>query len=148
MFKNIQQLWVLPLILSIFISLNFFWSKPLIPGFDSPFYLTEIRNFSKTFPNPLTYQYLDRYLTIAFPSIISKLFGFDPVTSYRIAISLVYVSIAHALFILMKNLTKRESIAAVLSTSIVISPLMLTYSSMLFANFTGFLILPINRCLS
>jgi hypothetical protein len=141
MIKNIQQFWIIPVLLSIFISLNFFWSKPLVPGFDSPFYLTEIRDFSKAFPNPLTYQHLDRYLTIAFPSVLSQVFGFDPVTSYRITISLIYVLLAYAVFVLMKNITKRDSVAALLSASVVISPLMLTYSSMLFANFSGFLIL-------
>lgn len=132
---------VLPLLLSIIISLNFFWSKPLVPGFDTPFYLTEIRSFSQGFPNPFTYPYLDRYLTIAFPGILSGIFGFDPITSYRIAITIIYGAIAYVLFRLFKNLTQKDSTAAVLSSALVVSPFLLTYSSMLFANFTGFLVM-------
>jgi len=134
-------LFLLPLIFSIDISLNFFWSKSLVPGFDTPFYLTQIRLFSHGFPNPLTYPYLDRYLTIAFPGILSSVFGFDPITSYRIAISTIYIAIATVLFRLFKNLTQKNSTAAVLSSALVVSPFLLTYSSMLFANFTGFLIM-------
>lgn len=133
--------WVFPIFLSLFVSLNFFWSKPLVPGFDTPFYLTEIRTFSYGFPNPLTYPYLDRYLTIAFPGILSGIFGFDPVTSYRIAITAIYGAIAFVLFRLFKNLTQKDSAAAVLSSALVVSPFLLNYSSMLFANFTGFLIM-------
>ena len=132
--------WILPVILSIFISLNFFWSKPLVPGFDAPFYLTEIKTFSIHFPNPLTYPYLDRYLTMAFPTILSKIFGFDPVTSYRLAISVVYATISFVLFMLFRNITKKSSTATILSSAIVISPFLINYS-LLFANFTAFLIL-------
>lgn len=133
--------WVLSILLSIFVSINFFWSKPLVPGFDTPFYLSEIRSFSRGFPNPLTYQYLDRYLAIAFPGILSGIFGIDPVTSYRIAISTIYVALAFILFRLFKNLTQKDFTATVLSSALVVSPFMLTYSSMLFANFTGFLVM-------
>lgn len=111
-----------------------------MPGFDAPFYLTEIRSFSSAFPNPLTYPYLDRYLTLAFPGFLSKFFGLDPVTAYRLAIGAVYAAISFVLFILFKNLTRKDSVAVILSSSMVISPFLLNYS-LLFANFTGFLIL-------
>jgi hypothetical protein len=132
--------WILPVILSIFLSLNFFWSKPLVPGFDAPFYLTEIKTFSIHFPNPLTYPYLDRYLTMVFPAILSIVFGLDPVASYRIAISVIYAAISFALFAIFKNITKKDSQAMVLVSAIVISPFLINYS-LLFANFTAFLIL-------
>lgn len=132
---------ILTLLLSIVVSLNFFWSKPLVPGFDTPFYLTEIRSFSKMIPNPLTYPYLDRYLTIAFPGLLTKVFNFDPVTSYRIAITLVYAAISYFLYRLFRHLTGDTWAAVSFSGSLVISPFFLTYSTMLFANFTGFLIL-------
>ncbi|HCC08713.1 TPA: hypothetical protein DEP81_01890 [Candidatus Woesebacteria bacterium] len=134
-------LWVFPLLIAILVSLNLFWSKPLVPGFDTPFYLSEIRSFSYGFPNPLTYPYLDRYLTIAFPGTLSGVFGFDPVTSYRIAVTAIYVALAFVLFRLFKNLTQKDSAAAVLISALVISPFLLTYSSMLFANLTGFLVM-------
>ena len=127
--------------LSILVVVNFFWSKPLVPGFDTPFYLTEIRSFSKAFPNPLTYPYLDRYLTIAFPGLLSKVFHIDPVNSYRISISIIYVAISLVLFKLFKNITKKSSTASILSSALVVSPFLLTYSTTLFANFTGFLVL-------
>lgn len=138
-FKRI--IWIFPLLLAFFISLNFFWSKQFIPGFDTPFYLTEIRSFSRAIPNPLTYPYLDRYLTIAFPGLLSKLFGLDPVISYRVAITTMYLVISLVLFKLFKNITKRDSLAAVLSSALVVSPFLITYSTMLFANFAGFLVL-------
>lgn len=128
------------MLLSIFLSLNFFWSKPLVPGFDAPFYLTEIKTFSFGFPTPLTYPNLDRYLTIAFPAVLSKVFNFNPVTSYRLAISVIYAAISFALFFLFKNITKKNSIAVILSSAIIISPFLINYS-LLLANFTAFLIL-------
>ena len=130
---------LLPVVLSLLLSLNSFWSRPLVPGFDAPFYLTEIRIFSQNFPNPLTYQYVDRYLTIAFPGLLSKIFGTDPVSSYRIAITAVYIGIAVSLFYLFINLTKKNSLAMVLSSTILISPLLLNYT-LLYANFTAFLV--------
>lgn len=136
-----KYLYLLPsIILSLLLSLNTFWSKPLVPGFDAPFYLTEIRNFSQNFPNPLTYRYLDRYLTIAFPGLLSKIFELDPVSSYRIAITAVYIGIAVSLFYLFKNITKKNSLAMVLSSAIIISPFLLNYT-LLYANFAAFLIL-------
>lgn len=131
---------LLPVLLSIFISLNTFWSRPLVPGFDAPFYLTEIRNFSQGFPNPLTYTFLDRYLTLAFPGTLSRFFGIDPVTSYRIAITAVYLVLAIILFFLFRNLVKKSSLASALSSAIIISPFLLNYS-LLFANFTAFIIM-------
>lgn len=128
-----------PVIFSLLLSLNTFWNKPLVPGFDAPFYLTEIRNFSQNFPNPLTYRYLDRYLTIAFPGTLSRIFGFDPVSSYRMAITALYIGIAVSLFYLFKNITKRNSLAMVLSSAIIISPFLLNYT-LLYANFAAFLI--------
>ena len=80
-----------PVLLALFVSLNFFWSQPLVPGFDSPYYLTEIRTFTRNFPNPLTYPYLNRYLTIAFPGLLGKTLQINPVDSYRLAISLIYI---------------------------------------------------------
>ena len=133
--------WIFSALLALVITINFFWSKPLVPGFDSPFYLTEIRSFSQSFPNLVTYPYQDRYFTIAFPGLISKIFGFDPVTSYRLAISIIFVAISYFLYLLFCNLTKNKMVAAILSAALVISPFLLTYSSMLFANFTGFLVL-------
>jgi hypothetical protein len=133
--------WIFPTLLALIISINFFWSKPLVPGFDSPFYLTEIRSFSQKIPNIVTYPYQDRYLTIAVPSLISRVFGFDPVTSYRLAISIIYIAISYLLFLLFLNLTKNKIAASLLSSAFVISPFLLTYSSMLFANFAGFLVL-------
>lgn len=139
-FGNKIHIFLLTL-LAVITSINFFWSKTLVPGFDTPFYLSEISSFLQSFPNPLSYQYLDRYLTIAFPSLLSKLFSLDPIASYRIAITVIYLAISFVLFRLFKNLTKKDSSASLLSAALVISPFMLTYSYMLFANFTGFLIL-------
>jgi hypothetical protein len=140
LFKRNYLFSLLPIALSILSSLNYFWSKPLVPGFDAPFYLTEIKNFSVSFPNPLTYRYLDRYLTMAFPGVLTRIIGLDPVNSYRIAITIVYVAIAISLYFLFRNITKNNSLAMVLSSAIVISPFLLNYT-LLFANFTAFLIL-------
>jgi len=141
MFNLKKRPWVFALLLSIFISLNFFWSKPLVPGFDSPFYLTEIRTFARGFPNPLTYPHLDRYLTIAFPAILARAFNFDAVAVYRIAISIVYMAMSLVLYRLFKNLTQNELAAGALSAAMVVSPFLINYSTMLFANFTAFLYL-------
>ena len=138
-FKRKYPYLLLPAVLSLLLSLNSFWSRPLVPGFDAPFYLTEIRNFSQNLPNPLTYQYMDRYLTIAFPGLLSKIFGIDPVLSYRIAITAVYIGIAVSLYCLFINLTKKNSLAMVLSSAIIISPFLINYT-LLYANFTAIFI--------
>lgn len=140
--KNLKIIrFFLPMILVILLCVNLFWVESYVPGFDTPFYLKEIRTLSHGFSNPLSYPYLDRYLTIAFPGILSGIFGFDPITSYRIAITVIYAAIAYFLLRLFKNLTQMNSAAAVFSAALVVSPFLLTYSSMLFANFTGFLVM-------
>jgi len=140
--KNLKIIrFFLPAILAILLCINLFWTKSYIPGFDTPFYLTEIRQFYRELPNLLVYPYFDRYLTIAFPGILSRIFGFDPVTSYRLAISMIYAVISFVLYHLFKNIFKKESTAIVLSSAIIVSPFLLTYSSMLFANFTSFLVM-------
>jgi len=139
-FQGKSFLWILPVILALLLSLNTFWSKPLVPGFDAPFYLTEIRSFSRSFPNPITYRNFDRYITIAIPGVISKIPGVNPVTSYRITATATYILISFSLFKLFKNITKKNSTAMVLSSAIVISPFLLNYT-LLLANFAAFLIL-------
>lgn len=111
-----------------------------MPGFDAPFYLNEIRKFSQGFPNPLSYSYIDRYLTIAFPGALSRFFGIDPVTSYRITATLIFLAISLVLFKLFKNIFKSSTAAATISSAIVISPFLLNYL-LLYANFSAFLIL-------
>lgn len=138
--KHKSPYFLLPGVLSLFLSINFFWTRPLVPGFDAPFYLTEIRKFSQGFPNPFSYGYIDRYLTIAFPGALSRFFGIDPVTSYRIAATVIFLAISIVLFKLFKNIFKSSPAAAAFSSAIVISPLLLNYI-LLFANFSAFLIL-------
>lgn len=138
--KHKSFFFLIPSILSLLLSINFFWTKPLVPGFDAPFYLNEIRKFAHGFPNLFSYGYIDRYLTIAFPGTLSRFFGIDPVISYRIAATLIFLAISLVLFKLFKNIFKNEPAAVALSSALVISPFLLNYL-LLFANFSAFLIL-------
>ncbi len=132
---------LLPIFLAILISINFFWILPLLPGFDTPFYLSEIRRFSYTFPGPLSYLYPDRYLTMALPALLIRLFNLDPVIALRISITAIYILIACAIYKLTKNLTKNKKVASILSSGIIISPFLIIYSSTLYANFAGLLVI-------
>lgn len=127
--------------LSTFLSINFFWLKQYLPGFDTPFYLSAIRNFSQNIPSIVSYSIPDRYLVIGFPALLSRIFHLDPIMSYRIAITLVSVLIACLLTKLMQNLTKSRLSAMVMASALIISPYLLNYSYMLFANYSSFVIL-------
>ena len=130
-----------PIILSILLSVNFFWIKPFLPGFDTPFYLSAIRDFAQNLPSIINYSILDRYLVIAFPALISRIFNLDPMMSYRIAITAISVVIAILLTNLMTNLTKSRLAGIALSSAVIVSPYLLGYAYMLFANYTSFIIL-------
>lgn len=130
-----------PITLSILLSINFFWIKPFLPGFDTPFYLTAIRDFAQNLPSIINYSILDRYLVIAFPSLVSRIFNLDPMMSYRIAITVISVIIAIFLTKLMANLTKSRLAGVALASAVIVSPYLLGYAYMLFANYTSFIIL-------
>lgn len=129
------------IILTILVSINFFWSLPLLPGFDTPFYLVEIRNLLSGSVNILNYQHLNRIIPIYIPTIISEIFKTDPIISYKITITLVYLLLCITIFYFLKNITKNKLSSTLLTSSIIISPFLITYSYTLYANFFGFLIL-------
>lgn len=133
--------YLLPTSLSILLAINFFWIKPFLPGFDTPFYLSAIRDFARSTPNLFNYSGIDRYLVIGFPALLSRIFNLDSIMSYRIAIAIISVIIALLVTKLMHNLTKSRLAAITLSSAVIISPYLLTYSYMLFANYTSFVIL-------
>ncbi len=132
---------LLPIILSFLLSINFFWIKPFLPGFDTPFYLSAIRDFALSNPNVISYSLLDRYLVIAFPALISRIFNLDPMMAYRAAITIISMIIVILLTKLMTNLTKSRLTAVALASAVIISPYLLGYAYMLFANYTSFIIL-------
>ncbi|MFZ3069236.1 MAG: hypothetical protein WA052_02855 [Microgenomates group bacterium] len=140
MFRK-YALYFFPICLSLLISINFFWSESFLSGFDTPFYLSTIRDFARDVPSITNYFILDRYLVIGFPALLSRLFNLDPVASYRIAITVISAIISILISKLMFKLTKSRLAGIALASAVIISPYLLTYSYMLFANYTSFVIL-------
>jgi len=140
MFRK-YALYFFPICLSLLLSANFFWSESFLSGFDTPFYLSAIRDFARDMPSITSYSVLDRYLVIGFPALLSRLFNLDPVESYRTAITVISMFISILISKLMFTLTKSRLAGITLASAVIISPYLLTYSYMLFANYTSFVIL-------